>query len=58
MKVERKCRIVEMDRLDAVTFWMVLEVGKLVEEDGLRGGAKHADRGQGGRTLRRPLTGD
>ena len=38
MKVERKCRIVEMDRLDAVTFWMVLEVGKLVEEDGLRGG--------------------
>ena len=30
MNVESKCRIVEMARLDAVTFWMVLEVGKVV----------------------------
>ncbi len=56
MKVERKCRIVEMDRLDAVTFWMVLEVGKLVEEDGLRGGQFLHIKCGDGQLLRRPIS--
>lgn len=56
MKVERKCRIVEMDRLDAGTFWMVLEVGKLVEEDGLRGGQFLHIKCGDGQLLRRPIS--
>ena len=38
MPVQQVCKIVEMTQLDADTWWMVLEAGKLVEQHGLRGG--------------------
>ena len=56
MKVEHKCKIVEMDRLDANTYWMVLEVGKMVERDGLRGGQFLHIKCGDGQLLRRPIS--
>lgn len=56
MKIECKCKIVEMDRLDAHTFWMVLEVGKLVEKHGLRGGQFLHIKCGDGLLLRRPIS--
>ena len=56
MNIESKCRIVEMTRLDAVTFWMVLEVGKMVEKRGLRGGQFLHIKCGDGQLLRRPIS--
>ena len=56
MNIESKCRIVEMTQLDAVTFWMVLEVGKMVEKRGLRGGQFLHIKCGDGQLLRRPIS--
>lgn len=56
MNIESKCRIVEMTRLDAVTFWMVLEVGKMVEKRGLRGGQFLHIKCGDSQLLRRPIS--
>ena len=37
MPVQQQCRVVEMARLNPATWWMTLEVGKLAEQQGLRG---------------------
>ena len=38
MPIEQLCNIVEMTPLNDSTYWMTLEVGKMVEEQGLRAG--------------------
>lgn len=56
MPVQQICTVVSMEQLDSVTWWMVLEAGKLVSEHGLRGGQflhiKCGDR----QLLRRPIS--
>lgn len=36
MPIEQLCNVVEMTPLNDSTYWMTLEVGKMVEEQGLR----------------------
>ncbi len=56
MPIQQICTVVEMTRLDANTFWMVLEVGKLVEQHGLRGGQFLHIKCGDGQLLRRPIS--
>ena len=56
MPVQQICTVVSMTQLDSVTWWMVLEAGKLVSEHGLRGGQfLHVKCGDG-QLLRRPIS--
>ena len=56
MPIQQICTVVSMEQLDAVTWWMVLEAGKLVFEHGLRGGQfLHVKCGDG-QLLRRPIS--
>lgn len=56
MAVQQICTVVEMTRLDASTWWMVLEVGKLVEQHGLTGGQFLHIKCGDNRLLRRPIS--
>ena len=56
MPIEQRCTIVEMTPLNDSTWWMTLEVGKMVEEQGLRAGQfLHVGCGEGN-LLRRPIS--
>ena len=56
MPVQQICTVAYMKQLDAVTWWMVLEAGKLVFEHGLRGGQfLHVKCGDD-QLLRRPIS--
>ncbi len=56
MSVQQLCTVASMTQLDASTWWMVLEAGKLVEQRGLRGGQfLHIKCGEG-QLLRRPIS--
>lgn len=56
MPIQQTCTVAEMTQLDAGTWWMVLEAGKLVEQRGLRGGQfLHIKCGEG-QLLRRPIS--
>ncbi len=56
MPVQQICTVVSMEQLDADTWWMVLEVGKLVFKHGLRGGQfLHVKCGDD-QLLRRPIS--
>ena len=56
MAIRQICTVVEMTQLDAVTWWMVLETGKLVEQHGLRGGQFLHIKCGDGQLLRRPIS--
>ncbi len=56
MAVQQICTVVEMTQLDASTWWMVLEVGKLVEQHGLTGGQFLQVKCGHSRLLRRPIS--
>ena len=56
MPVQQVCKIVEMTQLDADTWWMVLEAGKLVEQHGLRGGQFLHIKCGDNQLLRRPIS--
>ena len=56
MPIQQICTIDSMEQLDASTWWMVLEAGKLVEQHGLTGGQfLHIKCGEG-QLLRRPIS--
>ncbi|WP_297212196.1 dihydroorotate dehydrogenase electron transfer subunit [uncultured Flavonifractor sp.] len=56
MPIVQRCTVVEMTPLNDSTWWMTLEVGKLVEEQGLRAGQfLHVACGEGN-LLRRPIS--
>ena len=56
MPIEQLCKVVEMTPLNGSTYWMTLEVGKMVEEQGLRAGQfLHVACGEG-LLLRRPIS--
>ena len=56
MPIEQLCTVVEMTPLNDSTYWMTLEVGKMVEEQGLRAGQfLHVSCGEG-LLLRRPIS--
>ena len=56
MPIQKRCTVVGMTRLNPTTYWMVLEVGKMVEELGLRAGQfLHVACGEGN-LLRRPIS--
>ena len=56
MPVRQICTVAFMEQLDAVTWWMVLEAGKLVFEHGLRGGQFLHIKCGDGQLLRRPIS--
>ncbi len=56
MPIQQICTVVDMTQLDASTWWMVLEVGKLVERHGLRGGQFLHIKCGDGQLLRRPIS--
>ena len=56
MAVQQICTVVEMTQLDASTWWMVLEVGKLVKRHGLTGGQFLHIKCGDSRLLRRPIS--
>lgn len=56
MAVQQICTVVEMTQLDASTWWMVLAVGKLVEQHGLTGGQFLHIKCGDGQLLRRPIS--
>ncbi len=56
MPIQQICTVAGMTRLDASTWWMVLEAGKLVEEHGLRGGQFLHIKCGDGQLLRRPIS--
>lgn len=56
MPIQQICTVVEMTRLDAGTWWMVLEVGKLVEQHGLTGGQFLHIKCGDAQLLRRPIS--
>lgn len=56
MAVQQICTVVEMTQLDASTWWMVLEVGKLVEQHGLTGGQFLHIKCGDDQLLRRPIS--
>ena len=56
MPVQQRCTVVEMTPINPTTYWMVLEVGNMVEELGLRAGQfLHVACGEGN-LLRRPIS--
>ena len=56
MPIEQLCTVVEMTPLNDSTYWMTLEVGKMVEGQGLRAGQfLHVSCGEG-LLLRRPIS--
>ena len=56
MPVQQRCTVVGMTPLNDSTYWMTLEVGKLVEEQGLRAGQfLHVACGEAN-LLRRPIS--
>ena len=56
MPIEQRCTVVGMSPLNESTYWMTLEVGKMVEELGLRAGQfLHVACGEGN-LLRRPIS--
>ena len=56
MPVQQRCTVVGMTQLNPTTYWMVLEVGKMVEELGLHAGQfLHVACGEGN-LLRRPIS--
>ena len=56
MPVQQRCTVAGMTRLNPTTYWMVLEVGKMVEELGLRAGQfLHVACGEAN-LLRRPIS--
>lgn len=56
MPVQQICTVANMTQLDHCTWWMVLEVGKLVHEHGLRGGQFLHIKCGDGQLLRRPIS--
>ena len=56
MPIQQICTVVEMTRLDASTWWMVLEVGKMVEQHALRGGQFLHIKCGDNQLLRRPIS--
>lgn len=56
MPVQQICTVANMTQLDANTWWMVLEVGKLVNEHGLRGGQFLHIKCGDSQLLRRPIS--
>ena len=56
MPIQQVCTVVSMERLDASTWWMVLEVGKMVEQHGLHGGQFLHIKCGDGQLLRRPIS--
>lgn len=56
MPVQQICTVVFMKQLDDCTWWMVLEVGKLVSEHGLHGGQFLHIKCGDGQLLRRPIS--
>ena len=56
MPVQQRCTVAGMTRLNPTTYWMVLEVGNMVEELGLRAGQfLHVACGEAN-LLRRPIS--
>lgn len=56
MPVQQICTVVSMEQLDPVTWWMVLEAGRLVSEHGLTGGQFLHIKCGDGQLLRRPIS--
>ncbi len=56
MPIQQVCTVASMTQLDANTWWMVLEVGKLVEQHGLRGGQFLHIKCGANQLLRRPIS--
>ena len=56
MPIQQLCTVVSMKQLDDCTWWMVLEVGKLVEKHWLRGGQFLHIKCGDGQLLRRPIS--
>lgn len=56
MPVQQICTVVSMKQLDDCTWWMVLEVGKLVERHGLHGGQFLHIKCGNSQLLRRPIS--
>ena len=56
MPIQQICTVAGMTQLDAGTWWMVLEVGKLVEQHSLRGGQFLHIKCGDNQLLRRPIS--
>lgn len=56
MPIQQTCTVASMEQLDSVTWWMVLEAGKLVEKHGLRGGQFLHIKCGDSQLLRRPIS--
>ncbi len=56
MPIQQICTVASMTQLDASTWWMVLEVGKLVEQHGLTGGQFIHIKCGDDQLLRRPIS--
>lgn len=56
MPIQQICTVASMTQLDANTWWMVLEAGKLVEQHGLTGGQFLHIKCGDGQLLRRPIS--
>ena len=56
MPIQQICTVASMTRLDAATWWMVLEAGKMVEQHGLRGGQFLHIKCGDDQLLRRPIS--
>lgn len=56
MPIQQICTVASMTQLDAATWWMVLEVGKMVEQHGLRGGQFFHIKCGDDQLLRRPIS--
>ena len=56
MPIQQICTVVDMTQLDASTWWMVLEVGKMVEQHALRGGQFLHIKCGDNQLLRRPIS--
>lgn len=56
MPIQQTCPIVSMKQLDTSTWWMVLEMGKMVEQYGLRGGQFLHIKCGDDQLLRRPIS--
>ena len=56
MPIQQICTVASMTQLDAATWWMVLEVGKMVEQHGLRAGQFLHIKGGDDQLLRRPIS--
>jgi len=56
MPIQQICTVASMERLDETTWWMVLEVGRLVSEHGLSGSQFLHIKCGDGQLLRRPIS--